>query len=212
MELLLALDFIDITGAMELLKEVGDGIDIVEVGTPFVIKEGITAVKQVHAAFPNLKVMADLKIMDAGEYECKMAFEAGADIVTVLGVADDATIKASVAEARRQGAGKYIMIDMIGAADIGKRAAEIDALGVDYICVHTAFDIQETGKNPLDELQIVKSVVKNAKTAVAGGIKLSTIDGIVGENPAIVIVGGGITGQADKRATAMEMKKRMGRG
>lgn len=210
MKLLLALDFITIPGAMALLKEVGDGIDIVEIGTPFIVKEGLTAVEQVRAAFPGLTIMADLKIMDAGEYECRMAFAAGADLVTVLGVADDATIKASVAEAAKHG--KFIMADMIGVADIRKRAKEIDGLGVDYICVHVAVDLQQTGKNPLEELQIVKSVVTKTKTAVAGGIKLSTIDGIVKENPAIIIVGGGITGQRDKRAAALEMKKRMVRG
>jgi 3-hexulose-6-phosphate synthase len=209
MELLLALDFVTIAEAKAILNEVGDSIDIVEVGTPFVIKEGIIAVKEISEAFPKLKVLADLKIMDAGEYECKMAFLAGADFVTVLGVADDATIKAAVAEADKHG--KYIVIDMIGVADMDKRAREIDALGVHYICVHTAFDIQATGADPLEELKIVSHAVKNAKTAVAGGIKVSTLAPIVAEKPAIVIVGGGITGQADKRAAALEMKKIMGR-
>ena len=209
MELLLALDFVTISEAKDILKEVGDGIDIVEVGTPFVIKEGIAAVREISEAFPKLKVLADLKIMDAGEYECKMAFLAGADYATVLGVADNATIKAAVAEANRHG--KYIMIDMIGVPDMDRRAREIDELGVHFICVHTAFDIQATGADPLNELKIVRRAVKNAKTAVAGGIKVSTLAPIVLEQPAIVIVGGGITGQADKRAAALEMKRIMGR-
>lgn len=209
MELLMALDFITLEGAKVILKEVGDSIDIVEVGTPFVVKEGIKAVEEIRKEFPLLKIMADLKIMDAGEYEAKMAFEAGADIVTVLGVSDESTIKGAVEQAKIFN--KSIMIDMIGVQDIAKRTAEIDKLGVDYICVHTAFDVQATGKNPLDELQIVKSVVKNAKAAVAGGIKLDTIKEIVNENPAILIVGGGITSQPDKRKTALEMKKIMGK-
>jgi len=209
MELLMALDFITLPGAKALLKEVGDSIDIVEIGTPFIVQEGIKAVKEIRKEFPGLKIMADLKIMDAGEYEAKMAFEAGADIVTVLGVSDNATIKAAVEQGKKFN--KSIMIDMIGVEDIEKRTAEIDKLGVDYICVHTAFDIQSTGKNPLDELQIVKSVVKNAKPAVAGGVKLSTIQDVVKENPAIVIVGGGITSQVDKRKVALEMQKIMGK-
>ena len=45
---------------------------------------------------------------------------------------------------------------------------------------------------------------QNARSAVAGGIKLATIEGIAAEKPAILIVGGGITGQADKRATALK--------
>ncbi len=209
MELLMALDFITLAGAKAVLEEVGDSIDIVEIGTPFVVKEGIKAVEEIREAFPSLKIMADLKIMDAGEYETKMAFEAGADIVTVLGVADNATVTAAVEQGRKFN--RSIMIDMISVGDVAKRAAEIDKLGADYICVHTAFDIQSTGKNPLDELQIVKSVVKNARTAVAGGIKLSTIGDVVRERPAIIIVGGGITGRPDRRKTALEMQKIMGK-
>ena len=118
-----------------------------------------------------------------------------------------ATIRVSAEAAHK--AGKKIMVDMIDVPDVEARAAEIDKLGVDYICVHTAFDVQSTGLNPLEELQKVNRVVKNARSAVAGGIKLATIEGIAAEKPAILIVGGGITGQADKRATALEMKKIM---
>jgi 3-hexulose-6-phosphate synthase len=133
-----------------------------------------------------------------------LAFAAGADIVSVLGTADDTTIKGAIETARRNR--KYILVDMINVPDIGKRATEIDALGADYICVHTAFDIQSTGKNPLKELQIITSVVKNAKTAVAGGITLQTLPEIIQLKPAIVIVGGGITSHSDKRGIAEQMK------
>ncbi|PNB39561.1 3-hexulose-6-phosphate synthase, partial [Pseudomonas sp. GW456-E7] len=80
------------------------------------------------------KVLADLKIMDAGGYEIMKASEAGADIITVLGATDDATIKGAVEEAKKQK--KKILVDMINVKDIESRAKEIDALGVDYICVH----------------------------------------------------------------------------
>jgi 3-hexulose-6-phosphate synthase len=207
MELQLALDFITLEGAMEVLREVSDVIDIVEVGTPFIVQDGVGAVKAIRRAFPHLKITADLKIMDAGEHETRSAIEAGANIITVLGVSDDATIRSAVAEAKKRG--QKIMIDMIGVADIERRAKEIDVLAVDYICVHTAFDVQGTGKNPFDELQKVKNVVSNAKLAVAGGIKLGTIAAIVKEQPEIVIVGGAITGQPDRRKAAEDMKRIM---
>ncbi len=41
-------------------------------------------------------VFADLKTMDAGEPEAEIAFEAGADLVSVLGSADDSTIAGAV--------------------------------------------------------------------------------------------------------------------
>ena len=48
-------------------------------------------------------------------------------------------------------------------------------MGADYIAVHTGYDLQAEGQSPLDSLRTVKSVIKNSKVAVAGGIKPETI-------------------------------------
>lgn len=93
---------VNIPEAIELVKEVEQYIDVVEIGTPVVINEGLRAVKEIKEAFPQLKVLADLKIMDAGGYEIMKASEAGADIITVLGATDDATIKGAVEEAKNK--------------------------------------------------------------------------------------------------------------
>lgn len=205
MELQLALDLVNIPEAKEVVAEVAEFIDIVEIGTPVVINEGLHAVKAIKEAFPHLRVLADLKIMDAGGYEVMKASEAGADIITVLGVSDDSTIKGAVAEARKQG--KQVMVDMINVKDIEGRAREIDALGVDYICVHSGYDHQAEGKNSFEELAAIKRVVKQTKTAVAGGIKMDTLPEVIQANPDLVIVGGGITSQTDKKATAAQMNE-----
>ncbi|MTT33347.1 3-hexulose-6-phosphate synthase [Terrilactibacillus sp. BCM23-1] len=205
MELQLALDLVNIPEAKDVVGEVQDHIDIVEIGTPVIINEGLKAVKEIKESFPSLKVLADLKIMDAGAYEVMKASEAGADIITVLGATDDETIKGAVEEAKKQGT--KILVDMINVKEIGKRAEEIDALGVDYICVHTGYDLQAVGENSFEQLQEIKRVVKNAKTAVAGGIKLTSLPEVVQSKPDLVIVGGGITSQEDKKSVASQMEK-----
>ncbi|ARW46343.1 3-hexulose-6-phosphate synthase (plasmid) [Bacillus licheniformis] len=187
MELQLALDLVNIPEAIEVVKEVEEYIDIVEIGTPVVINEGLRAVKEMKAAFPNLKVLADLKIMDAAGYEVMKASEAGADIITILGAAEDMSIKGAVEEAKAQG--NKILVDMIGIKDIKSRAKELDELGVDYICVHTGYDLQAIGQNSFEDLMTIKNVVKNAKTAIAGGIKLDTLPEVVKLKPDLVIVG-----------------------
>ncbi|WP_039072881.1 3-hexulose-6-phosphate synthase [Bacillus sp. MSP5.4] len=205
MELQLALDLVNIPEAIEVVKEVEEYIDIVEIGTPVVINEGLRAVKEMKAAFPNLKVLADLKIMDAAGYEVMKASEAGADIITILGAAEDMSIKGAVEEAKAQG--NKILVDMIGIKDIKSRAKELDELGVDYICVHTGYDLQAIGQNSFEDLMTIKNVVKNAETAIAGGIKLDTLPEVVKLKPDLVIVGGGIANQDDKAAAAAKMKQ-----
>jgi 3-hexulose-6-phosphate synthase len=207
MELQLALDLVNIPEAIQLVKEVEDHIDIVEIGTPVVINEGLHAVKAMKEAFPNLKVLADLKIMDAAGYEVMKASEAGADIITILATAEDESIKGAVEEAKKQG--KKILVDMIAVKDLAARAKELDAMGVDYICVHTGYDLQAIGKNSFEDLQTIKGVVKSAKTAIAGGIKLETLSEAIKAQPDLIIVGGGITGQADKRGAAAKMQQMM---
>jgi 3-hexulose-6-phosphate synthase len=204
MELQLSLDMVTLEEAKRYLAEAGGSIDIIEVGTPFILQDGLRAVREIRKDFPQHAILADLKIMDAGEHEAKMAFDAGADIVTVLGVSDDTTVRGAIKAARA--CGKAVMVDMICVRDIADRALEMESFGADYVCVHTAFDIQSEENNPLAELRIIKKVLKKAKIAVAGGIKLETLGGIVAEKPDVVIIGGGITGKQDKKAAAQAIK------
>lgn len=207
MRLQIALDTLTLEECITLLDETQDFVDVIEVGTPFIIEEGMRPVRELKKRYPNLSVLADAKIMDAGSLEADACFAAGADIVTVLGVSNNATIEGVVASAKKYG--REVMVDMIEVQDLAKRTIELDALGVNYICVHTAFDVQATGKNPLDELSVVNGVIKNAKSAVAGGVKLATIDAIVSEGAEIVVVGGAISNAENRQDMAKAIKDRM---
>ena len=194
MKLQIALDTLSLEECILLLEQTKGNVDIAEVGTPFIIEEGMRPVRELKKRFPEIEILADTKIMDAGELEASSAFKAGADIVTVLGVSNDETILGAIKAAKQHG-GK-IMIDMIAVKNLVERAKEIDAMGVDYICVHT-------------ELKMINKVICNAKSAVAGGVKLSTIDQIVEEGAEIIVVGGAICNAENKSETAKEMKKHL---
>lgn len=207
MKLQIALDTLTTEECIALLDETKDFVDVIEVGTPFIIEEGMRPVRELKKRYPNLEVLADTKIMDAGELEADYAFRAGADIVTVLGASNDETVIGALKAAKKYN--KKIMIDMIAVKNLKERTKELDEMGVHYICVHTAFDVQATGKNPLDELMVVNRVIKHAKSAVAGGVKLATIDPIVKEGAEIIVVGGAISNAYDRAAMAKEMKGHM---
>ena len=89
MELQLAIDLLNKEEAAKLAQKVEEYVDIVEIGTPIVINEGLPAVQHLNENINNAKVLADLKIMDAADYEVSQAVKYGADIVTILGVAED---------------------------------------------------------------------------------------------------------------------------
>lgn len=190
MKLQLALDTAGMEQALRILDEVRGRIDIVEVGTPWIIRDGLRSVSELKKRYPDLLILADLKIMDAGQYEAASGFDAGADIVTVMGVAHDETIAGAVRAARERGG--RVMVDLLAAADPAKRARRMEELGADYVCVHTAFDMQAS-HDPLEELALVSKAVGAIGVGVAGGVKLTTLPAIVEYRPAIVIVGGALT-------------------
>lgn len=212
MKLQIALDDISMEAAMELLGKVKEYADIAEVGTPFLMEYGMEAVRRIHAGLPGLSVLCDGKIMDAGGYEAELAFRAGADYVTVLAVTDDRTILDVAAAANKYG--KKTVADMICVENLKERSRQLEELGVDVIAVHTGVDQQAAGRTPLQDLKELRSAVTCAQIAVAGGIRLNTLDAYLEYEPEIIIVGGGIVhaedpaGETKKLAEKIRERKR----
>jgi len=206
MKLQVALDG-DLASSRAILTQVHEFIDIAEIGTPLIYREGMNAVRILRADYPQLTLLADLKIMDAGEEEAAIAFEAGADIVTVLGVAHDNTVRGAVAAARQFG--KQVLVDMLQVGDLAGRGLELLALGCDYLCIHTAYDLQHSGATPFAHLQHLREALPDGPLAVAGGVKPDTLDSLLVFKPEIVVVGGAISRAANPAEIARRMYERI---
>lgn len=205
MRLQIALDIADTTRVLEIAGQIHDVIDIVEVGTPVILKEGLAPVRALKARYPRLTVLADTKIMDAGALEAGDACEAGADILTVLAVSDDATIREAVEAAHAYG--REVMADLMCVRDIPARARGLVALGVDYVCVHTGTDMQRQGRTPLKDLEELAGAIDPARACVAGGVSLASVGRYAALRPGIVIAGGALYGAPDIRAAVVAMKE-----
>jgi len=89
-----ALDFVELIRALNLAEEaVEGGADWLEAGTPLIKSVGLDCVRELRKKFPSHTIVADMKTMDVGRIEVESAAKAGADIVAVLGVASDSTIR-----------------------------------------------------------------------------------------------------------------------
>jgi len=207
MELQLSLDFGNLADSISILHLTHESIDIIELGTPLLFLEGINSISVVKELYPEKKILADLKIIDGGSYESRLAFKAGADLVTVLGFASDRTIHLAIETA--QEFNKQVVIDLIGISQVGDRIKEIDSFGADYVCVHTAIDDQQMKNIPLDDLRSAKSISTRMGVTVAGGINLTNIYQVLPYQPHVVVVGSGITQQAYPAQTAIDIKKAM---
>jgi len=205
-----ALDFMNLKRALRVAKEsVEGGVDWIEVGTPLIKAEGLDSVRKLRELFPEKKIVADMKTMDVGRYEVEMAAKAGADVVVVIGVTDDSTIKEAVEAGRNYGA--EIMVDLMNVRNMEKRAKELERMGVDYICVHVSIDQQMRGMDPIEELKKVSMAV-NIPVAIAGGINSETAAEAVNSGASIVIVGGAITKADDAKESTERIKRAMETG
>ncbi len=205
-KLQLALDG-ELNDALAILESVDPYIDIAEVGTPLVFREGAAALRQIRRMRPHLRLVADLKIMDAGEAEAQIAFSAGADAVTVMALASDATILGALKAARaRRG---QVMIDMMQVAEPIERARQLLDFGCDLLCLHTAHDMQAAQGSPFGQLAELREAMPDAPLAIAGGVKPATLEEILPWRPQVIVVGSAITGAADPRRVAQRIQERI---
>jgi 3-hexulose-6-phosphate synthase len=195
-------------------------VDIAEIGTPVIIRDGVNAVRLLRSAFPELTILADLKIVDGGYLEASLAFKAGANIVTALALADDSTIRETVRAAADHGG--EVMVDMMGIRRPRARALRMEELGALYICLHTSKDAlaaetrggkhngdainSSKGKSTFSALRGLCSALTSAGSAIAGGITAQNAAVIAALGTNIIVVGSAITSAPDQRAAAMAVR------
>lgn len=203
-----ALDLMQLNRAVAIAREaVEGGADWIEAGTPLIKSEGAEAVRALRREFPSLKIIADTKTMDTGSFEVEIMAKAGADIVTVLGLADDATIEEAVMAGRKYGA--EVMVDLINVPDRVARAKRVQELGASYVCMHMGIDTQMRGEEPpVDILRRIVSEV-SIPVAVAGGITAENAGEYVEAGASDVIVGGAIIKTSDIPAAARNIRSAM---
>lgn len=164
------------------------GVDWLEAGTPLLLAEGLHAVEQLRARFPQHPIVADLKTMDGGYLEAEMMAKAGADFVVVMGRAHEATIRRVIDAGRDFNI--RVMGDNLGADDRVECARWMERLGVDVIVHHIGFDERAMirGLSPLDELdEVVRSVT--IPVQAVGGLSIEQAIECARRGAKLVVVG-----------------------
>ena len=195
MKLQLAYDLGTYEELYPFMEEIEEAIDIIEIGTPVILREGVSQIENVKKRFPDKLIFADLKIMDAGKLEADIGFQAGADMVSVLGLASKKTIEAAKNSAILWN--RKIMIDMINLEEPIMKWADFMEMGMDYGCLHTAHDDVTDGKNTLETVEKFHEAHGGQQISVAGGIDPEKIRNLKSCQPEILVVGSYITTAAD---------------
>lgn len=178
----IALDSLSLEKAVADAKQAESVVEIIEVGTILAFAEGMKAVSTLRALHPNHVIVCDLKTTDGGAILAKMAFEAGADWLTVSAAAHPATKAACKKVADDFNAAhpelkvkKEIQIEIYGNWTFEDAKEWVD-LGVTQAIYHRSRDAELAGKGWTDE------DIEKMKRLEEIGLELSITGGIVPED------------------------------
>jgi len=203
----LALDYFDLAPALAMAQIAHKEVDILEIGTPLTKSGGMLAVKTIRKLCPDNLILADIKSPDVGGGEAKMAFDAGADWMTVLGAAPLDTIKLALEEANSR-PGKEMFIELTGISDIIARAVEWRSIGIERMVYHRGWDEGNLSRswNENDLATIQELIRMGFSISVAGGLGLDMIPFFQGVDISVFVIGRAIRETPDPAATARKFR------
>lgn len=204
-----ALDYIELEPALAMAKLVRDEVDIIEIGTPLVKAEGMRSVRAIREACPDTLILADMKTPDVGALEAQLAFDAGANWMTIIGCAPFVTVR-EAAEAAARLENHEALVEMTGITDALERADEWREAGIERLVYHKGWDEGTVGGrkwNTVDLTVIERLISRGFKMSVAGAIELDTIDAFIDLPISVFVVGRAIRETADPPAAARQFKE-----
>jgi 3-hexulose-6-phosphate synthase and related proteins len=137
-----ALDIVDMGKLRSVLSSLPENDHlIIEAGTPLIKKFGLQVISEIRAIKPNAFIVADMKILDTGNLEARMAADSSADAVVMSGLAPASTIEKAITEARKTGI--YSVIDMLNVEDPVGLIASLK-VKPDIVELHRAIDAEHT--------------------------------------------------------------------
>ncbi len=208
----IAMDYIELPPALAMAVKVAPEVDIIEIGTPLCKAVGLQAIRAMRELVgPDKLILADFKSPDVGGLEAKMAFDAGADMMTVIGGAALATVESALAVARD--AKKEMLMELTGVRDILARAREWRQIGVERMVYHRGWDEQAFSREWVEEDRtvILQLIDMGFKVTVTGGITRPLLAFFQPLPVSVVICGRGIRETPDPRQAAHEFRAEMQR-
>lgn len=185
-----ALDVPDIETAQQLAAIAATaGGDLIEIGDPLIKRFGMRVVEDVRTVCPNMPIVIEFASSDWIDEQIQLAYDCGADMVQIIGLANETRLRKAVQCARR--------------LDIGLCAAvptEIDSLrwcsmaqdaGVDVIGIIRNVDCFQCAEQVVELLETLTADI-HRPVSISGGFTPQQIADMVHLPWNVVIVGSAI--------------------
>ena len=197
-----ALDLVDMGKVASVLKQLPENDHlIIEAGTPLIKKFGLGIISEIRKLRPNAFIIADMKILDTGNLEARMAADASSDAVVISGLAPTSTLEKAIAEARKVGI--YSVVDMLNVQNPVKVIEKLK-IKPDIVELHRAIDTEDTAHAWGDIAAIKKAAGGKLLVATAGGVRVNVVKDALKAGADILVVGRAITASKDVKHAADE--------
>ncbi|ACS83934.1 3-dehydro-L-gulonate-6-phosphate decarboxylase [Musicola paradisiaca Ech703] len=201
----IALDSTDLASAVTIANSVESFVDVIEVGTILAFAEGMSAVRTLRKRHPNHILVCDMKTTDGGAILARMAFEAGANWITVSAAAHVATI-AACKKVADEFSGE-IQIELYGRWTLDDAKTWVD-MGIRQAIYHRSRDAELAGVNwTPDDLNRMRALSElGIDVSITGGIVPEDIHLFAGINAKTLIAGRALA-TATGKATAEALRR-----
>ncbi len=176
-----------------------DGI-VIKAGAPLIKRYGVEVCQKIHKIRPESIVIADMKTLDTGNLEARMAGDATADVIAFSGLAPLKTQERFIEEAHKVGAMAYM--DTINLPDPVKVIRQLNEKP----------DIVEL-RGTVDQrhVQDIKETCgSNTLIALAGEFDMSEVREAISAGADIIVIGTTITCSKDINGAARAYLQEMG--
>jgi len=190
-----ALDLVEMQKVAHVLTELPQNDHlIIEAGTPLIKKFGLDIIQEIRKLRPNAFIIADMKVLDTGNLEARMAADASADAVVISGLAPVPTLEKAIAEAKKTGI--YSIVDMLNVSDPVKVVKSL-SIKPDVVELHRAIDAEDTAHAWGNIPALKKAAGDRLLVATAGGIRANVVKDAMAAGADILVVGRAITASKD---------------
>lgn len=184
---------------------------LLEAGTPLIKNCGIEIVEKIRSFREESFIIADLKTLDVGRLEVKMAADATADAVCISGLAPNESVEKSIQEAQRQGI--YSIVDFMNVDNVEKKLKSLQ-YKPNIALLHRNVDVETTARERGEKIESkwgnISAIRKLVNmVSVAGGITPKTCQEALDKNADIIVVGRYIIRSHDPYQAARDFLEKM---
>jgi len=179
---------------------------LLEAGTPLIKRYGVEVIQKIHSLRPESVVIADMKTLDVGNVEARMAGDATADVIGFSGLAPIKTIEKFIEECKKIGALSLMdTLNMQNPVDVLRKLK----VKPDIVEIHRAIDVEDEAY-AWGNIKEIREVCGKVLIAVAGGIRLNNVEAALKAGADIIVVGRAITAAKDVTGAARAFLQKMG--